>query len=108
MSGRGDTPDNPPGGDAPPSLAGGRGLEEEDKQGEPRLEGGAGECCSLQFLLGNNSSWLVVLLVNTSPLPPWSGVDTRYTESWILDGLVAGLGRDMVRMRKSLRQLAPK
>ena len=98
MSGRGDTPDNPPGGEVPPSLAGGRGLEEEDKQGDPMF-GGAGEGCSLQFLLGNNSSWLA------SPLPPWSGVDTRYTESWILDGLVAGLGREMVK-RKNLRQMA--
>ena len=98
MSGRGDTPDNPPGGEAPPSLAGGLGLEEEDKQGDaPRLEG-AGEGCSLQFLLGNNSSWLA------SPLPPWSGVDTRYTESWMLDGLVAGLERETVR-RKSLQQM---
>ena len=102
MSGRGDTPDNPPGGEAPPSLAGGLGLEEEDKHGEPRF-GGAGECCSLQFLLGNNSSWL---LTNTSPLPPWSGVETRYTESWMLDGLVAGLWREMVT-RKSLRKMAP-
>ena len=83
MGGRRDTPENPPG-EAPPSLTGGRGLEE-DKEGEPRLEG-IGEVCSLQFLLGKSSS-----LIDTSPLPPWSGVDTRYSESWILDGLVAAL-----------------
>ena len=68
MGGRRDTPENPPG-EAPPSLAGGRGLE-----GEPRLEG-KGEVCCRQFLLGNNSSSL--LPIDTSPLPPWSGVDTR-------------------------------
>ena len=89
----------------PPSLIGGAGLLEDKRAGpgKPRLDGGEDVAWSPQFRLGDNST---SLLVETSPLPPWSGVDTRYTESWTLTPLVAKLRIAEVEMEHFLWQIS--